>query len=202
MKPEPQKPDPHHVRDGMIAEYTDHVRKHGVDPDPRDIERIVAADLAVTEAVEREAKAPGAAPTPCVRDESENAAKAFTAERGLGFYRRPEPEANERRPIRDPLLDRNPLQVSARFPYAMARIKRILERGSGGGRPKGLVAAVQDMAIPVLAKEFLDTFFDYNTGRGEYRGLSQRDRARLFVRRVEDICDKSTGRLGPWWVPK
>jgi len=33
-----------------------------------------------------------------------------------------------------------------------------------------------------------------------FRGLSDKDAARMFMRRVYDICDRSTGVLGHWWV--
>lgn len=36
----------------------------------------------------------------------------------------------------------------------------------------------------------------------DFFGMSIEDKGRMMVRKVEDVCDLSTGRLGPWRVPK
>ena len=35
-----------------------------------------------------------------------------------------------------------------------------------------------------------------------FNGLSEHDCRRALVRFTEDICDASSGRMGPWWVPR
>ena len=35
-----------------------------------------------------------------------------------------------------------------------------------------------------------------------FHGLDPIDFGAKFQRMIEDICDRSTSKLGPWWVPK
>jgi hypothetical protein len=38
--------------------------------------------------------------------------------------------------------------------------------------------------------------------RNRFDGLSDRDASRMLARCIEDIADRSTKWLGPWFVPK
>lgn len=113
------------------------------------------------------------------------------------------PEGARRRPAG--ILDRGALLVGERWSHACARIFRILE-GAGHGGASTTVAAVRDAEMPKLAAEYLLEFKLYNFLRhrdhesNKYRGLTEPEAARKFMRIVEDICDRSTGRLGGWWV--
>ncbi len=42
----------------------------------------------------------------------------------------------------------------------------------------------------------------FGSERNPFYGLSDVDFERKFRRLVEDLCDKSTGRMGPWRTPK
>ena len=196
--------DPREVRDDMIADYTTAVREHGVDPDRRDVERIVQSDLQTFEAVMREQRGQPER-SQAVPDAHVNAGHAAAAEIGdaASFYRDDAPTDR----AKHPLLDTNPMALArnlgwcTRFPFAMARMKRICQRApASGARPKGIMAALGEAEVPALARDFFATLFDYQQHRGVFRGKSRIDAARIFVRKVEDIADKSTGKLGPWYV--
>lgn len=111
-------------------------------------------------------------------------------------------------PYRPGILYANPMRISKRWPYAVMRIKRILE---GAHRTSNIEHAVKESEYSALAKEYMETWMFYMTrnrpapprGRRDhnpYRNLSDTDAARMFVRRVEDVCDKSCRQLGGWWV--
>ena len=53
---------------------------------------------------------------------------------------------------------------------------------------------------PDLARRVLMHTACFARGIGSYSGLRYEDRQRKYVRAVEDICDASNGKLGPWWV--
>lgn len=115
------------------------------------------------------------------------------------------PEAQARKRSSVPLLERSAHFVGERWAHACARIYRILE-GAGQGGASTTVAAVRDAEMPLLAAEYMRQFklFTYLRFRDHdsnpYRGMSDRDSARKFMRIVEDICDRSTGKLGAWYV--
>lgn len=110
--------------------------------------------------------------------------------------------------VRSKILHANPMETSARWGAAAARIQRILE----GVRKdtSSLVVAVEDAELGALATEYADLWGYFMTryqapplsgnDRNPFRGLSGRDAARKFQRLVEDVCDRSTGRLGSWYT--
>ena len=110
------------------------------------------------------------------------------------------------RPYRPRILHADPHTFSRRWPFAVARIYRIGE----GAKASTFGRATDSAECPALAKEYLELYAYYMTRRAPaplykidhnpFRHLSDKDAARMFERRVEDICDRSTGRLGPWWV--
>ena len=89
---------------------------------------------------------------------------------------------------------------------ATARITRILQ----GSHGTTLTDAVKTSEVPRLAKEFLDVYAQYmlrgkpapltGTDHNRFRGKSDKDAARLFMRLTEDICDRSTREMGGWFV--
>lgn len=197
----PKIPTPQEVREGMVEDYAANARKAGADVSISDIERIVQADLQVYEAVEREKKAAPAA-KPAQPDEREDTAALVAQQKGMELYRRPE---NEWREDNNPMLAGDPRKVSAKFPAMMARIKRIME-ARGNTRQRSLVASLQEVAAPKLARKFVNLFLCYQSPTMPVKGNpfrevgNPRDRARMFLRLVEDICDESTGTMGSWWV--
>lgn len=104
------------------------------------------------------------------------------------------------------ILHANPHQFSQRWPFAVARIYRIGE----GAKASAFDRATDTAACPALAREYLELYAYYmtrqrsaplgKTDHNPFRALSDRDAARMFERRVESICDRSTGKLGAWYT--
>ena len=191
--------DPREVRDEMVVDYTRSVRQRGAEPDVRDIERIVAADLATYEAVERE-KRHAPAPKPAEPDAREDTAAIAARDQGIDLYR----AAPKDKP--GTLLDAHPFAMGEKFAFMMGRVRRILEMPPGL-RAKNMTEMVNACAYPKLARKFVSVWVFYNAPSmphpaNPFLDLNRADRARKWIRLVEDICDESSGVLGPWWVPK
>lgn len=189
------------LRDGMVEDYARRARELGGDVPIGDIERIVADDLRVYEAVEREKKT-APAPKPAEPDARQDTAALIAREHGMDVVRR---GFDERADRRDPLLDVDPRKVSAKFPAMMARIKRIME-ARGNVRQALLAKSLEEVAAPRLARKFVHLWLCYTNPFMPVRGnpfadvASAHDRARIMLRGIEDICDESTGTMGSWWV--
>lgn len=124
---------------------------------------------------------------------------------------RPAPQPSGEQPIdyRPDVLFRNPMAIGERFALAMGRIARICE-GVGVAKTFGVASTTAEM--PALARRFADHYAWFmmrerpaptrGVDRNPYRGMTDRDAARAFMRAVEDIADASSGKLGPWRVPK
>jgi len=107
------------------------------------------------------------------------------------------------------LLDHNPLLTDETWSRAIARLKRIMK--------EGLAALVDptrqtNARVPKLAKEWYEVqsyFFTRSkippivgVDHNPFRHLNDEDADRLLRRKVEDICDRSTGVFGAWRTPK
>ena len=114
------------------------------------------------------------------------------------------PDATPYRPV---ALHADPRIVGPRWPYAVMRIKRILE---GVAKSSSIEAAVNGAEYKSLAKEYVETYAFYlmrtrpapvdRIDHNPFRHMSDFDAFKAFVRRVEDICDRSTGKLGSWYT--
>jgi hypothetical protein len=111
------------------------------------------------------------------------------------------------RAYRPKALYANPLMIGERWAHAVKRIERIME---GCARANNLKAAANGAEYGGLATRFAETWAYYITrskpsptrgmDHNPFRGLSDRDASRKFIRMVEDICDASTGVLGSWYT--
>ncbi len=201
MTTTPAIPSPQQLREGMVEDYAANARRAGGDVLMSDVERIVQADLQIYDAFERERRA-APPPSRAVPDEREDVAARVARERGMTMVRTSQDRWQD---SSDAVLDRDPRQVSAKFPAMMARIKRIVAP-RGDVSQRSLTKTLEELTSPKLAREFLNLFLCYRSPTMRVRGNpflevdSARDRARIFLRKVEDICDRSTGSMGPWWV--
>lgn len=108
---------------------------------------------------------------------------------------------------RPDMLYADPRIISPRWSYAVMRIKRILE---GAARAPSVEDAVKGAEHAALAQQYMETWAFYmfrskpaplvGTDHNPFRHMSDGDAIRRFVRMVEDICDRSTGRLGSWYT--
>lgn len=111
------------------------------------------------------------------------------------------------RSYRPDMLYADPRTISPRWSYAVMRIKRILE---GHARASTVEGAIKGAECAGLAQQYIETWSYYmfrskpvplvGTDHNPFRHLSDGDAIRKFVRMVEDICDRSTGKLGSWYT--
>lgn len=72
-------------------------------------------------------------------------------------------------------------------------------------KSEGVEHTFQFMRMPKLAKEFYELYLQYTMFRhttsvhNPFAGKSDEDSALIFQRKVEDICDRSTSKMGPWF---
>lgn len=177
----------------LVDSYAQSYRRAGIPMTAEAIERQVISDCELVDAAERNGELCGGGtpdPTP-TRQRPDVIAEA---EQKLGVRRTRPP-----RPWRPALLyDR---RGDERWLYARGRIARILEQGATN-------AGVVDGRLGVLQRELLTlhccfltrSIERYGSVPNPFYGLSDKDCLRLFRRKVEDICDRSTGVLGHWYV--
>lgn len=190
---------PQQLRERLVEFYMVSFKRAYGGADRASIERKVIADLEFVDSAKR--MEPASQPAPVVAPPRNLATKA-SADAGMTIAKDAQP--GER--YRPNFLHKNPMLISERWGAATARLMRILQGSFGSS----LTAAVENSEVPRLAREFLDVYGYYMTrgrpaplsgvDRNPFRELSDRDAARLFMRRVEDICDKSTRELGGWYV--
>lgn len=191
---------PQQLRERLVEFYMVSFKRAYGGADRASIERKVIADLEFVDSAKRMESA-AAAPRTATPPPRNLAAKA-SADVGMTVTKDAEPGVR----YRPNFLHKNPMLISERWGAATARLMRILQ-GSWGST---LTAAAENSEVPRLAREFLDVYGYYMTrgrpaplsgvDRNPFRELSDKDAARLFMRKVEDICDKSTRELGGWYV--
>lgn len=199
----PASVSPLWVRDTMLEDYQKNARTIGVEPNSRALEALVQDDLRIADAVEREAKParpkpppPTSAISPRVQRMAQES--GFTLfERGLDApapaIAKPAQDFQERRARRMAFLNRPPR--TAKELAMITRLGKILAI-----RSKFRPSITTDYEIPALANRWAALMVNLEKGRGPFMGLSPRDCERLYWAEVWDICQKSTGKLGSFWV--
>lgn len=199
---------PRQMYERLVQSYMFSYAAQGKAVEVRDVERQVTEELQIVDAARRNGELTGGGQrdtSPSVIRPDELAAAQAQTGTVLTVDRDPELRGAAHR-YRPNALHRNPMAVSARWGAAVARIGRILEGAAGGT----LVDATKNAQIPALAKKWVEVYGFYMTrarapafgvvDHNPFRGMSDRDASRAFMRAVEDICDKSTGVLGSWYV--
>lgn len=187
-------PDPIWVKETLVEDYKAQAEQRGVTPSAADVERIVLEDLRISDAVDREAKP--AAPRKPVERPAEPSRRVTNLAESLGWrvYKRGSPDAPARRTHAD-FLGRPPKTEKQRA--IIVRMGRLLAQES----PVRL-SRTTDFVGRACAEDFVKLIVDLKEQRGEFLGKSPRDCERIFWARAQDICDRSTGKHGQWWVPK
>ncbi len=187
----------------IVESYMRSFQAAGVSADAREIEAMVVADCQLVDAAgvatatrgERKPAPARTAPAEHVAAEAER--NGLRATVGPGKV------------VKVRALDGDPRAVSERWALAAYRIAQIIQ-GAAAGTTLGNTGGA---AVPALAREYFETWSYFTTrhapqrqlGRVDhnpFRGMSDADAARKFMRLCEDICDRSTGRFGQWQVPK
>lgn len=197
------KLDPRTIRERMVRSYTQSYAKAQIRMSAAEIERQVIADCNM---VDNAKSAGDLAPKAKAKGKKKPRTDVLSNAQHQTGTRLGVNQPGQ--VVKSKVLHRNPMETSARWGAAAARIARILE----GVRTdtSSLVVAVEDAELGVLATAYADVWGHFMTrlqapplsgnDRNPFRGLNDRDAARKFQRLVEDICDKSTSRLGSWYV--
>ena len=201
------------LKEATVRDYTKAAERAGVPVDAREIERQAVADCHVYDGVTREAR-PARQQTP----------------EELAEIRRIRRESMEREQaaagavqIKPGMVKRRRVKQMHALPEADSRWKLALDRvalllrgvKSPIGRTANLDAArtymFEDCPVPRLADEIdriraLMVVRDRMPRPGDepnpFFGMNKDDAGNLLQRMLEDICDRSTGKLGPWRTPK
>lgn len=201
---------PQQIRSRLVASYLFSYAAQGRRVDAADIERDVLAELELVDAARRLGELDGGGtkdPSPSSpRPDLLTAAQAETGTTLSVEHGDIDVEPDKPHQYKPNVLHRNPMERSARWGAAVARIGRILEGASGST----LTAAAANAQTPALARKWVEIYGYYMTrtmpspasrvDHNPFRGLSDRDASRAFMRAVEDLCDQSTGALGSWYV--
>ena len=197
---------PQELREWTVEDFTVMNRSQGL-PDAREVvERQVVRDLELYDAVKREHPVP-LAPTPSdvaeQRATRQEKIDARAAEKGATIQRQPGQVVS-----RPNIIEHGRPTPGSRWSYALGRLKRIVAGATNHPNP---VIATSTCEMPKLALEVYRMYAQVATRRVPMRpgdeanpfyGLSQVDFGRVLQRKIEDIADRSSGRLGPWFVPK
>ncbi len=197
---------PQELREWTVEDYTVMNRSMGLPADREVVERQAVRDLELYDAVRREA--PVAAPPSAevqreMRATRQERVDAKAAEKGATIQR------GQQRVVRRPnQIMHGKATPGTRWSYALGRLQRII---SGATKHADPAVATSTCELPRLALEVYRMYAQValrhmpprpGDEANPFYGLSQIDFGRVLQRKVEDICDRSTGRLGPWFVPK
>lgn len=188
----------------MIASYTHSYQQAGIKATAREIEQLVVSDLQLVDTARAtgELAGPGRATK---RDRKPGRVRPnviAAAERDTGTHL----QASTGKAVKSRALHMDPRLVSDRWAHAVQRIGDILSRTAHASTLEGAIAGAEFSA---LAREYAELWSYYMTrdrpariglDHNPFRGMSPADASRAFMARVESLCDKSTGALGPWWV--
>ena len=181
-------PDERELRDDLVGHYQAYARSRGSDPPVQALEALAVADLTLAERAESKPTAPRIA-KPIEPTTSPSAAAVIAENRGYRFRKVELPAVDVARKPAPPLFEK---------PRALA--KRMREMCATAPGSKGTSLADRNYLFPSLAKDVIQEHTDFTFRRRKYRDLDSKDRQRAFWRAIEDLADRSTGVLGPWWV--
>lgn len=189
--------DPLELKAIAMNEYREKARLAGRVVSEAALERFVLQELALVDAFGRWSRPRPPASPPCAPPERKTSVKRQAVEQGVRIIDRT--GQYELHPA-----TRRAGSVTEKLQAATARIGRILEN-DGGTKVPDVDRALAATAVPKLAREFLELWFHYQVRHRQSRfnpfaGLSDADASRKFLRGIFDICDRSTGVLGSWWV--
>lgn len=196
-----QLKDPREMKAAIVEQYHANSRRMGLEVSGADLERIAAADLQAVERYEAGRKVAPAAKPAAPDPNRRNKAAEFAASKGAKFTRSNQVSDSA---FGDLIMNAKPKTMSPRFDAMMARAFRIM-RPNENVAERGVAAMAKASDTPAMAKEMLAEFMNYKLwhmapGKNPYFVQSAKDRAKIFIRRVEDICDRSTAFYGPWWT--
>jgi hypothetical protein len=195
------------LRDATIRDYKRQAERMGIVADMAAIERQAIADCNLFDAVLRlSGPSSPAKPDPAKVAAKADALDELAAREGVDVIR------EQNRVIKERISKLTAVpKPDSKWAHALGRRARILSGATPSTDRRKLVSTCE---IPALAWEFLRLHAwavtrirignpPRLTGEANpFDHLSLRDFVAKFEAMTYDICDRSTGRLGPWWVPK
>lgn len=188
------------LKDQMLADYHRSAKARGLDVPSADMETIVKADLELVDKYHKAvADAPPKAPT-APDPGRENAAVKFAEKRGMQFFKNDIPDDTS---FSDVILGARAGQYGPKFDAMMQRVLRIVQvvNPIAKGNISAAIDATEDRK---LARELMMMILQYRQWHiGKKRNpyyMPAKDRGRKFLRDLEDVCDRSVPKFGPWWV--
>jgi hypothetical protein len=193
--------DPLEVKNLAVREYVEKARRAGVEPDMPAIEAFAQREVEIADAYSSH-HPPGDVRSPTVSREDHPDPVAELAQKERVDLRNVSGQQRQKEPNIGAV---NPRSVSLRFEAAAKRIAQILAAGVGETKVSDFRKAIAATEMPKLAQEYMEGFTHYTLRHRQSRfnpfaGMSDADASRKWLRMIEDICDRSTGKLGPWWV--
>ncbi len=197
---------PQEIREATVRDYTRAAERAGAPSDARTIERQAVADCELVDRYNAGNPAPDPAKVGAARkaEKVKRAAKRANAYADAGL----EVVAPMRTTPQIVRTAHMPCETDTRWMLARGRAKRILEGTAASSDP---FTATRTATIPDLAFRLMRIYADFATRNiprrqgdeaNPFFGLKPGDTARVLQRLVEDVCDASSGRMGPWFVPK
>lgn len=190
------------LRDRTVRDYKRAAERAGAPVDLRQLEQQAIADCHTYDAVMRtQVPTAPAPPDPEKQAEREAALDVEAAKVGATVAR---DQTFDERPL--PALHTAPTPMT-KSAFALGRIHRIVSGATPHRNPKIMCSTCE---IPELAEQVLRLFALFASRHRKPRpgdepnpfyGRRLKDIDRMMTRAIEDICDRSTGRLGPWWIP-
>lgn len=185
----------HELKEATLRDYRRNMERIGVTADAGALERLVVNDLQLVDYHNAGVDKTRTAPKPKPEPKPGPPPEALNRD-GLVVYDLKGKAVKRRRSM----LSLPSRLVDDKWPYAMGRILRITE---GAYAKKSVAECVATSECPELAREVFTLYLHYinpnPSVKNFFYGLKQADVDRKVKRMVEDICDKSAGKLGQWY---
>lgn len=197
---------PLELKEATVRDYTRAAGRAGMPVDARAIEALAVADCQVYDGVRRDA------PAPRVQSPEEKAELSRIRKEQLQAEMAPQGVTYN--PDKKTIRKRRVAQMHAvskwndRWSMAKGRVAQICR---GISVHSDVKIATSTCECPDLAYEIFRVRADFvvrfrkprpGDEPNAFFGMSDVDAGLLLQRKIEDICDRSTGRLGAWLVPK
>jgi hypothetical protein len=205
----------HDLKDRTMRDYTRNAGLPGMPSDPREIEKLVQADLQLAENFER-AEGPSIVEKQKPVESAEERAERMRVERFRLENLVNDPNTRVTRQAAQrlgPALDLPPeLENSPKWAHALGRMRRVIEGASAPLRHPDGTPDFRSMTIgcgyPAGAYDWLSDWLSFDMREvwatrkhNPFFGMSRRDASLKFVARTMDICDRSSSTsMGGWWV--
>lgn len=196
---------PNELKEITIRDYMRDAARAGRSMSIGQAERLALRDCQIYDAVTREQRAPQAPAAPDPAKVAEKAAALDVEAAKVGA----EVDHGQIKTRRAPVATLHKRhRKDSRAAFVKGRINRII---SGATPSRDFKVACSTAECPDLAYEVMTMYANIVTRNmprraidepNPFAGMTERDASRMSMAILENICDRSSGRLGPWWVPK